>query len=301
MKRVLITGITGYIGSNLARNFLPFCEVYGLVRKPLNLEYIEDIAAQINFVYYDGTYESMSAALEASKPDLVYHLAAYYTGNHGAEHTRKLVSSNITLGAYLLEAMSEQHAPALVYATTYMAHYQGEAYRPVNLYAATKQAFSDLLYYYTDAGLLRAVTLVISDTYGPGDHRPKILNIVKRAIQSGEEIALSSGKQIYDVVHIYDVVSAFQTAGEGLLREQFCNDVFQIIPGESLSLRETVEMMLRVNSLTLNAAWGKRPLSEREMTDRVRLYPTLPGWLAEVPLEEGLKSFWESGENEANN
>ena len=51
MRRVLITGITGYIGSKMARNLLPDCEVYGLVRKPLNLEYLEDIHTKIQFVY----------------------------------------------------------------------------------------------------------------------------------------------------------------------------------------------------------------------------------------------------------
>ena len=68
MRRVLITGITGYIGSKLARELLTDCEVYGLVRKPLNLEYLEDIHTKIQFVYYDGTYESMSAAVQTSQP-----------------------------------------------------------------------------------------------------------------------------------------------------------------------------------------------------------------------------------------
>ena len=51
MSRVLITGITGYIGSHLARALLPEWEVYGLVREPLNLEYLEDIQEKIHAVW----------------------------------------------------------------------------------------------------------------------------------------------------------------------------------------------------------------------------------------------------------
>lgn len=291
MKKVLITGITGYIGSHLARDLLPEYEVYGLVREPLNQTYIEDIAPQIHFVYYDGCYNSMKTALETSRPDLVYHLAAYYTGAHGAEHVPKLIESNVTLGAYLLEAMTACGVPALVYATTYMTHYQGADYRPVNLYAATKQAFSDLLAYYTDSGLLRAATLVISDTYGPGDHRPKVLNVVKRAAETGERVKFSAGNIPYDVVYIDDVTAAFRCAGEQVMRGEFRNETFQIVPEAPLSLRETVEKMLQVNHLTLNAGWGERPPAEREMTELIRLYPTPPGWKPQVPLEEGLKNL----------
>ena len=292
MKRILITGITGYIGSNLARRLLPECEVYGLVREPLNLTYLEDIQEQIHFVYYDGTYESMSNAVNVSQPDLVYHLATYYTGAHGREHTPRLISSNITLGAYLLEVMADWGCSALVNASTVMAYYKGEGYRPLNLYAATKQALSDLMAYYTDAGLVRAVTLMLSDTYGPNDHRPKILNLIKKAVQSGEKLALSEGGQDYDLVHIDDVTRAFQAAGKQLLQNPGWKDeTFQIGAGKVLTLRETVECMLQVNQVKLNAGWGERPSPEREIRQAVRVYPPLPGWQPEVSLENGLRDF----------
>lgn len=294
MKRILITGITGYIGSNLARHLLPNCEVFGLVREPLNLTYLSDIQEKIRFFVYDGTPESISGALVAGRPDIVYHLATYYTGAHDLEHAPKLVSSNITLGAYLLEAMSVCGCSALVYASTVMAHYQGEEYRPLNLYAATKQAFSDLLTYYTDTGLLRAVTLVLSDTYGPKDQRPKILNLVKKATQTGEKLALSDGKQDYDVVYIDDVVRAFQQAGEQLLNKlEWKNETVQVVSPNPITLRETVKQMLSINQLSLNAVWGQRSPPDREIRQAVRLYPTLPGWKPEVSLEEGLRRYIE--------
>lgn len=289
--RVLITGITGYIGSNLARNLLTDCEVYGLVREPLNTTYIVDIQKQIRLFPYDGSYESVAAALEASRPDLVYHLATYYTGGRGTEHTPALVSSNITMGAYLLDAMATCGFGALVYASTIMAHYRREEYCPLNLYAATKRAFSDLMVYYTDSGLLRAVTLVISDTYGPGDQRPKILNLIKQAALTGERMALSDGRQDYDVVYIDDVVNAFRQAGRLLLQTpDWENETFQISAPEPLTLRQTVELMVQTNGIYLNADWGKRSRAEREIRKAVRLYQGVPGWEPQVALCDGLQS-----------
>lgn len=290
MKRVLITGITGYIGSHLARALLPDCEVYGLVREPLHTEYIVDVREQLHLVTADGSYASIEAAIREVRPELVYHLAAYYTGAHGPEVTPALVASNITFGAYLLEAMSACGCSALVYASTVMAHYRGRDYCPLNLYAATKQAFSDLLAYYTDAGLLRAVTLVLSDTYGPDDHRPKVLNLILDAAQRGEKIALSDGGQDYDVVHVDDVTRAFCMAGEQLLqRPEWQNETFQVCADIPLSLRQTVELMLKSNGWPDGiAAWGRKPSAEREVRKAIRLYSVLPDWKPQVSIETGL-------------
>ena len=291
MKRVLITGITGYIGSNLARELIKDCEVYGLVRAPLNTEYIDDIKEQIRFSFFDGSYESVEVALKEIHPDLVFHLAAYYTGAHGAKETPLLIDANITFGAYLLEAMAACGKIALVYASSVMTIYTGNEYTPLNLYAATKKAFSDLLTYYTDAQLLRSVTLILSDTYGPGDHRPKILNLIRNAAQNNETIALSDGRQDYDLVYIKDVVSAFKSAGMMLLENQWQNETFQVFSPKPLSLRETVERMQKINHLTLKAEWGKKPSPERMIRAVVRLYPSIPGWKPLVSLDEGLRQF----------
>ncbi len=295
MKRALVTGITGYIGSHLARKLLPDWEICGLVRQPLNLEYISDIVPRIKMFNYDGTYDSMDAALKACQPDLVYHLAAYYTGSHSGEHIQKLLDSNIGMGLQLLEAMSVHRVPCLVSASTVMAHYGGEEYRPLNLYAATRRAFFDLLAYYVDAGLLRAVALVLSDTYGPGDHRPKVLNLIRDAAQKGEPMALSHGNQDYDVVHIDDVASAFQMAGDQLLDGRLQGGAFQVVPEAPLTLRETVEKLLRLHGSSWQGGWGQRPEADREILRAVRVYPTLPDWTPMVSLAKGLSSLeWEA-------
>lgn len=289
MSRILITGATGYIGAHLTRSLLADHEVYALVRAPVHGEYITDIQDRMKFFFYDGSYQSILSAVRAAQPELVYHLAAYYTSLRGEEETPRLVESNIVLGAYLVEAMAACGISALVYASTVTTHFRGEEYCPLSLYAATKQAFSDLLAYYTDAGLLRAVTLVLADTYGPGDHRPKILNLAWRAAQAGEMLLLSDGGQEYDVIYIEDVVRAFRQAGWFILTQPWKNERFQLSSGKPRSLRETVELMLKVNSLSLDAVWGGRATPEREMREVKQIYPKLPEWQPQVSLHEGLK------------
>lgn len=59
-----------------------------------------------------------------------------------------------------------------------------------------------------------------------------------------------------------------------------------------MSLFETVNRMLKINGLSLNAAWGKHRKAGREIRKAIRLYPTLPEWDAQVSLDEGLKRFY---------
>lgn len=289
--KILLTGITGYIGSNLARNLLKEHQVYGLVKMPLHTEYIEDIRHKLCLLPYDGTYSSMQEALNTCTPDLVYHLATYYTGSHNGEVLPAMVSANITLGLYLLEAMTQVGCHNLIYASSVMEHYQGKEYRPLNLYAATKRAFYDLLQYYSDAAMIRFGVLVLSDTYGPGDHRPKILNLIKQHAGTEEAIALSDGQQDYSAVYIDDVIRAFIMAGYQLCNYEWENKTFQISPEKIYTLRETVEKLLEMCPNMFVAQWGKRPAAEREIRKAVRLYPFVPNWTPQVPLKKGLQKF----------
>lgn len=291
---ILITGLTGYIGSHLARRLLAQGEhqVFGLMRNPLHTTYIEDIQNQITFLPCDGEGMNVLAQVERCRPDLVYHLAAYYTGAHDMDNTTQLVASNIAYGAYLLEAMASCECRNLICATSIMEHCQGDAYRPLNLYAATKRAFRDLLAYYTDTGLLRAGTLVLADTYGPGDRRSKVLNLILDAARSHRAIDLSDGQQDYAAVHIDDVTEAFILAGKQLVSGEWENQQFQVLPDAIPSLRKTVETMVKICGLTVQTNWGTRPAPDRDMRHAPRLYPPVPGWSPRISLEQGLAGLW---------
>ena len=294
MKRVLITGITGYIGSNLARELIEQgIEVFGLVREPWNTTYIADIKDRLRLYAYDGTCESIKKALASTMPDVVFHLATHYARSHSSDEVTAMHECNLIYGNYLLEAMKECGVRTIVYASTVFCHYQQAAYNPLNLYAATKQAFSDIMRYYTEACGIRSLTIFLSDSYGPGDKRPKLLNLLKRACKENALMNVSSGLQDYDVLYISDIVSALMQGGRLVQEQKTPSASYQIYDEICLSLRDTVSLMEKVNQVTIPANWGANPASPRSNEKVIRVDPLLPGWKPKVSLEEGLKRFWE--------
>ena len=80
MKRVLITGITGFAGSHLAEYFLaerPGVEVYGTYRWRSRRENIEGIESKLRLLECDlADAVAVRRALDESRPDAIFHLAA---------------------------------------------------------------------------------------------------------------------------------------------------------------------------------------------------------------------------------
>ena len=80
MKRVLITGITGFAGSHLADFLLsrhPEVEVWGTCRWRCRRENIEHLEGRIQLVECElGDPTSLARTLAQSRPDAIFHLAA---------------------------------------------------------------------------------------------------------------------------------------------------------------------------------------------------------------------------------
>ena len=81
---------------------------------------------------------------------------------------------------------------------TFWQHYENREYSPTCLYAATKQAFESILHYYVEAKFLMIITLILFDSYGPSDPRPKLFSLLQEARQSEKVIAMSPGEQKID-------------------------------------------------------------------------------------------------------
>jgi nucleoside-diphosphate-sugar epimerase len=230
----------------------------------------------------------MEVILASARPEVVFHLASLFLSEHRPDDIEGLVASNILLSTQLAEAMLLAGTSRLVNTGTSWQHWGGDGYRPVNLYAATKQAFEDVLAYYHDARGLSCTTLKLFDTYGPRDPRGKLIAVLMEAARSGRVLELSPGEQILDLLHVEDVVEAFRLAAERLLdAPEPLLDSF-LLSGSRVTLRELVEFIGRVTGRPVPAKWGGRPYRNREVMDPVVSGEPLPGWKQKVDLVWGL-------------
>ena len=123
-ERILITGISGFVGSHLAKYLLDEgATVSGLVRRkadgslPRNLEYLK-IEKEVNLL--DGDMRDISSlafALDRSKSNIIFHLAAQSFIPRSFSHPWETLDINFRGTANLLEAVRAKSLdPTIVFA-----------------------------------------------------------------------------------------------------------------------------------------------------------------------------------------
>ena len=299
--KILMTGITGFIGKNLAERLLNNGhEVFAIVRPTSKIDELsKNLQDNVKFFTYDADNTVLDIVtdlcVEDNRPDVVYHLASWLlTTEHKFEDIKDLIQSNITFGTELLDAMTANNLYNFVNADTMLQHFDDAAYSPSNLYAATKQCFDDIIVYYKEARQLKCISLCIFGTYGSND-KGRIFALLKKIADSGETLKMSPGGQLVDFVYIDDVVDAFILAGDYLAKNQYdyCG-TYGVSSMNPIPLRSVVEIFEEVSGKKLSIEWGGRPYRQREVMITWTNFKTLPGWEAKINLREGIAKLLQS-------
>lgn len=298
-KIALVTGATGFVGSCLTRRLVSDgWQVHAIIRPESSLVQLRDVVDRVTLHSFDGSTENMLEIVGRSNPVTVFHLASLFISEHQPKDIESLVRSNLLFGTQLVEAMAANGVENLVNTGTSWQHYQNEEGNPVNLYAATKQAFEAILRYYVETKFLRVITLKLFDTYGPTDPRPKLFSLLARLAKTGESLDMSPGEQFIDLVFIDDVVEAFLHAAELQAKSRIgTSESYAITSGAPLKLKEMVKSFEKVTSTPLSIQWGGRPYRNREVMKPWDSGTPLPGWRPKVSLIEGLELLFSQKRN----
>jgi len=243
--RILITGGTGYIGSNV-------------------MKYLKDKGFEVDNLSREDDHEYI---FEHYKPEIVLHFATFFSNLDTLSDMRNFKKSNISFGMEVAHYASIHKVKTFVNFTTFQLHYNDEEYNPVNLYAATKKAFMDILEYYHQAGKFKVINVELNSVYGPWDKRPKLIPILLQSIKTGKEVVLSNLEKVVDLINIKDIF----TVVNNIIKGSFTANYF-VITGRNISIKELIVIIenlsghkinLKINEYTLkreinNPVWNFR-------------------------------------------
>ncbi len=289
--KILVTGATGFIGKHLLRRLLADGHtVHAVIRSTSSQGMLDEL--HIAPFVFENNVDALTAFLTKEKFDGIIHLASLYLKQHKPEDTFKLVESNVAFGTALLEAAAQSATPWLLNTGTFWQHYQDAPYAPVNLYAATKQAFQDIAQYYIQTSPVNVVTLQLSDTFGPDDTRPKIFNLWAKIAKTQETLEMSGGEQLIDISYIDNVIDGYVQLAQLLSADgqrTLQGKVFALTSGNPIPLKQLASVFERVTKVSLSIKWGAKPYLPREVMQPWSKGEKIPGWEPKISTEEGIR------------
>lgn len=285
--RILVTGAGGFLGRHLLPQLLAAGHAVAcLTRQPEHLP-----ASHGPLHHATPDRQGILALCDSFRPQVVVHIAAVYRAEHRYEDIAELVDGNLAFSAHLLDAMSTAGCDTLVLAGTSWQHYGGADYRPVNLYAAMKQAVTTLAEYYRDSAGLRLLELHLYDSYGEDDDRPRLLQLLQRSARDGHPLALSPGEQALHLVHVEDVARGFVLAcSQVAAQAPGSRSVYRLPSAAPVTLRELVDIFDAADPQhPARVVWGERPYRRREVFQPWEGADILPGWAPTIDLANGME------------
>lgn len=286
-QTILVTGATGFLGSNLVEDFLQKGHrVAILKRKTSHLGRIESLLPQL--MVFD--VENLTQPFRDCGPlDAVVHTATNY-GRQG-ESLSQIFEANTAFPVRLLEAAIAHQVPLFVNTHTILE-------KELNPYALSKHHFMEWGQHLAGRdNKTHFVNIRLEHMFGPGDDESKFTTyVIKNCLNNIPELPLTLGEQRRDFIYIADVVSAYQLLLSTALHQPDAYQDYDLGSGQAISIRYLVETIHQLTHSSTQLKFGAlsyRPhetfLSQANIEPLQRL-----GWFPQFSLTEGLRCTIES-------
>ena len=286
-KRIFLTGITGFLGSHLAKALLAAgYEVVALKRKSSSLSRVESIITDIDLFDVEGL-DFDQLFRDCGKIDTIIHTATCYGRND--ESVSEIFAANTEFPLRLLDAGNRAGVEMFLNTDTILDKY-------LNLYALSKNQLLQWGKFFSMHEKIRFGNIRLEHFYGPNDDPSKFSSyVINSCLMNAPELRLTKGEQKRDFIYIEDVVSAYMILLEKMnsLDSQFFE--FDVGSGRSIPIREFVETVHRLTASSTHLEFGALPYREGEVmhseADVTGL--TALGWQCRYDVETGLKQVLE--------
>jgi UDP-glucose 4-epimerase len=303
---VLITGGLGFIGSALARRLLELGARVTLVDSLIpqyggNRRNIADIESRLTVNVSDVRDRHSMPQLVRGKRFL-FNMAGQTSHQDSMADPFTDLDINCVAQLSILEACRRENPEIkVVFAGTrqiygkpdYLPVDEAHPVRPTDVNGINKMAGEWYHVLYNNVYGIRACSLRLTNTYGPGmrikDARQTFLGIWIRRVLEGQPFEVWGGEQLRDFNYVDDVVDALLLAAS---TDATDGNVYNLGDGEVVSLRALADLLVRVAGTGRYEVKQFPPERKRiDIGDYYAAYGRFAklGWSPRVRLEDGLR------------
>jgi UDP-glucose 4-epimerase len=296
--KVLVTGGTGFVGTNLIKRLLKDGhEVISVDNYSTGVKeneqkgcqyYNYDISSDHTIgIYVDhGSYPSWREV----EYDVIFHMAALARIQPSLEHPASHIKNNFNSTLHILELARKKNIP-VVYAGSSSVHC-GLYGSP---YAWSKYGGEELCRLYSSVYDTPTAICRFYNVYGPhqilGSEYAAVIGIWIDQYKKGEPLTITDeGEQRRDFTHIDDIVDGLVKCGDGLLGEnssEIRGEIFELGRGINYSMNEVVDMFGEYPRKYIPARKGEYPVTLCEDTKAHELL----GWKPIVDIKDYIKEW----------
>ena len=312
--RLLITGITGFVGSHMAEYALTqAAQVFGSSRWRSRTENVDHLRSKIKLIECDlRDLASVRVLLDAAQPTHVIHLAAQSFVGASWTTPAETLSNNIISQTNLLEGIRRFTTPPRVLVTGTSEEYglvhldelpirESNPLRPLSPYAVSKVAQDMMGYQYFKSYGLPIVRTRAFNHEGP--RRGEVFvtsNFAKQVaeIEAGLHepvIFVGDLKPRRDYSDVRDIVRGYWQ----LLERGEPGEVYNLCSGRSWAIQQVLDFLLeqsRVKGIAVETDPARlRPSDVMVLEGDASKIRKATGWKVEIPFERTLKdllAYW---------
>jgi GDP-4-dehydro-6-deoxy-D-mannose reductase len=309
--RALITGITGFAGSHLAEYLLaehPGVEVFGTYRWRSRMDNIEHLRSRVKLLEADlRDYTSTYNALDRSRPDFIFHLAAQSFVPSSWTAPNETLTTNVAGQTNLFEAVRALRIDPVVQIACSSEEYglvlpdevpikETNPLRPLSPYAVSKVAQDYLGYQYFQSYGLKAIRTRGFNHTGPRRGQVFVTsNFCSQvaAIELGMQepvIRVGNIEAIRDFTDVRDMVRAYWLA----VNHGKPGEVYNIATGHGIRIREMLDRVIALADVEVKIEVDPerlRPSDVEILIGDSSKFRADTGWEPRIPFEQTLRDL----------
>jgi nucleoside-diphosphate-sugar epimerase len=285
---VVVTGASGFIGSNLVRLLKGMnYKVIGITKTMTNT--IPDLIITFEEFIQDSYNPSIFDDVLC-----VFNIANTYDSSHKNSISQDILNSNLILPLKLAEIFATKSIPIVLPGSYLQNQKIFHNNNKISLYISMKNYVETVYNDHSQNMGLEYIRTRQYESYGKGDSRPRLLNRLVSQLKSGSIISNISYDFELDYIHVLDLCRGYIKILKQIEAHRFnSGEIIVLSSRKYLKYSELlflIEDILKINFVHEN---GILAFKSEEVIRLSETAPWLPGWKPEIELKTGLSEMFQ--------